>query len=93
MAIFDDCIIKTISSDAESHEEQDGGKHSFVGQTTAKLQAIFQLHVMKNTKKKRKLMILTLLKKAAFRACFTDQDHQNRNFMVSNAIVILLLKG
>ena len=30
-AMFDDCIIKTISSDAESHEEQDGGKHLFVG--------------------------------------------------------------
>ena len=31
VTIFDDCIIKTISSDAESHEEQDGGKHLFVG--------------------------------------------------------------
>ena len=39
-AIFYGCVIKTISSDAESHEEQDGGKHLFVGQTTAELQAI-----------------------------------------------------
>jgi len=29
-AIFDECVIKTISSDAESREEQDGGKHLFV---------------------------------------------------------------
>ena len=39
-AIFNDCIIKTISSDVESCEEQDGGKYLFVGQTTAELQAI-----------------------------------------------------
>ena len=39
-AIFYGCVIKTISSDAESREEQDGGKHLFVGRTTAELQAI-----------------------------------------------------
>ena len=89
--MFDDCVIKTISSDAESREEQDGGKHSFVGQTTAKLQAILQVYVTKNMEKKRKPKILTLLKKTAFPASFADKDHQNRNFMVSNAIVILLL--
>ena len=38
--IFNDCVIRTISLDAESHEEQDGGKHLLVGQMTAKLQAI-----------------------------------------------------
>ena len=32
MAMFADCIIKTISSDAESYEEQDGSKHSFVAE-------------------------------------------------------------
>ena len=31
MAMFNDCIIKTISSDAESREEQDGGKQFLVG--------------------------------------------------------------
>ena len=52
MAMFNDCIIKTISSDAESRKEQDVGKYSFVGQTMAKLQAILQVYVMKNTEKK-----------------------------------------
>ena len=51
-AMFNDCVIKTISSDAESREEQDGGKHSFVGQMTAKLQAILQVYVTKKTEKK-----------------------------------------
>ena len=37
---FYGCVIKTISSDAESREEQDGGKHLFVGRTMAELQAI-----------------------------------------------------
>ena len=53
--MFDDCVIKAISSDAESCEEQDGGKHSFVGQTTAKLQAILQVYIMKNMEKKQNL--------------------------------------
>ena len=61
--MFDDCIIKTISSNAESREEQDGGKHSFLGQTTAELQAVFQLHVAKNTEKKQKPKILASLKR------------------------------
>ena len=39
-AIINDCVIKSISSDAELREEQDGGKHLFVGRTTAELRAI-----------------------------------------------------
>ena len=38
--MFDNCIIKTIPTDAKSREEQDGGKHSFVERSTAELQAI-----------------------------------------------------
>ena len=30
-AMFNDCVVKTISSDAESCEEQDDGNYSFVG--------------------------------------------------------------
>ena len=71
-AMFDDCVIKTILLDAESHEEQDGSKQFLVGQTMAELQAIFQPQVTKNTEKKRKPKILTLLKKAAFPASFAD---------------------
>ena len=41
-AMFDDWVIKTTSSNAESCEEQDGGKHSFVEWKMAELQAIFQ---------------------------------------------------
>ena len=66
--MFNDCIIKTISSDAESSKEQDGSKHSFVGQTTTELQAILQVYVTKNTEKKRKPKILASLKKAVFPA-------------------------
>ena len=58
--MFNDCIIKNISSDAESREEQDGGKYSFVGRMTTKLQAILQVYVMKNTEKKRRSKILSL---------------------------------
>ena len=68
--MFNDCVIKTISSDAESRGEQDGGKYSFVGWTTAELQAILQVYVTKNMEKKRKPKILTSLKKAAFPASF-----------------------
>ena len=70
--MFDDCMTKAISSDAESREEQDGSKYSFVGQTTAELQAILQVYVMRNTEKKRKPKILASLKKAAFPASFAD---------------------
>ena len=70
--MFDNCVIKTISSEAESHEEQDSGKHSFVGRTMAELQAILQVCVMKNTEKKRKPKILTLLKKEAIPSSFAD---------------------
>ena len=31
-AMFDDCVVKTILSDAKSREEQDGGKQFLVGQ-------------------------------------------------------------
>ena len=86
-------MIKTILSDAESREEQDGSKYSFVGQTTAELKAILQVCVTKNTEKKQKPNILASLKKAAFPESFADKDHQNRNFIVSNTIVILLLLG
>ena len=78
--MFSDCIIKIILSDAESLEEQDGGKYSFVGQATAELLTILQAYVTKNTEKKRKPKILAPLKKAAFPASFADKDHQNRNF-------------
>ena len=91
--MFNDCVIKTISSDAESREEQDGSKYSFIGRTTVELQAILQEYVTKNMEKKRKPKILSSLKKAAFPASFTDKNHQNRNFMVSNTIVIFLLLG
>jgi len=64
--MFDDCIIKTISSNAESRKEQDGSCDFFVGRMMAELQAIFQLHVTKSTEKKKK--ILGLLKKVAFPA-------------------------
>ena len=57
-AIFDDCIIIT---DAESCKEQNGGKQFLVGQTTAKLQAVYQLHLTKKRGKKAKPNILTLL--------------------------------
>ena len=91
--MFNDCIIKTISSDAESREEQDGSKYSFVGQTMAELKAILQVYVTKNTEKKQKPKILASLKKAAFPVSFADKDYEKRNFMVSNTIVILLLLG
>ena len=62
--------------------------------TTAGLQAILQVYVAKNKEKKRKPKILASLMKAAFPASFTEsKDHQNRNFMVNNTIVILLLLG
>ena len=84
-AMLNDCIIKTTSSDAESRKNK--------RRMTAELQAILQVYVMKNTEKKWKPKILASLKKAAFPASFADKDHQNRNFMVSNTIVILLLLG
>ena len=84
MAMFNDCVIKTISSDPESREEQDGGKYSLVGRMTGELPAILQVCVTKNTEKKRKPKIIAMLKKAAIPASFADKDHQNRNFMVSN---------
>ena len=51
-AMFNDRIVKSISSDTESREEQDGGKYSFVRQTTAELRAILQVYVMNSTEKK-----------------------------------------
>ena len=51
VVMFDNCVIKTIPSDAESREEQDGNKQYFVGRTTAKLQVIFHLDVAENMEK------------------------------------------
>ena len=48
--MLDNCVIKTISTDAESREEQDGSKYSFVGRTTAELQAILQVCLEKYRK-------------------------------------------
>ena len=81
--MFNDYVIKTISSDAESCEKRDGAKYSFLGRTTAELQSILQVYVKKNTEKKQKPKILASLKKAAFPASFADRNHQNRNFMMS----------
>ena len=64
-AMFNDCVIKTISSDAKSREEQDGSKYSFVGRTTAELQAILHVCVTKNTEKKRRPKIC-LAEKGSF---------------------------
>ena len=47
-------ITKTIPSDAESHESQDGSKQKFVGGTTAKLWPIFCQGVMENMEEKQK---------------------------------------
>ena len=84
-AMFNDCIIKTISSDAESREKY----RTNVGRVTGDFASICKEKHGKEAKTKD----LALLKKAAFPAIFTDKDHPNRNFMVSNAIVILLLLG
>ena len=45
-------VIKNTPSDAESHEEQDGSKHKFVGGMVAKLWPYLHKDVVKNTKKK-----------------------------------------
>ena len=51
-AIFVYYVIKNTPSDAESREEQDDGKHKFVGGTTAKLWPDFQKGVVINTEEK-----------------------------------------
>ena len=51
-AIFIYNIIKNTSSDAESREEQDGGKHKFVGGTIAKLWPDLHKGVVINTEEK-----------------------------------------
>ena len=61
-----------MPSDAESREEQDGSKQYFVGQTTTKLQAVFHIHVAKNTERNENQRFLTLLKKATFPASFDN---------------------
>ena len=71
--MFDDCIIKATPSDAESHEEQTGSKQYLVGYTTAVLQAVFYLDVVKHMEKKRKPKIEAFLKKTTFPASFDDQ--------------------
>ena len=60
--MFDNCVIKTIPSDSEFREEQDGDKQFFTGQMMVGLQAIFHLDMAKDTESK----ILTLLKKVTF---------------------------
>ena len=50
-AMFNICIINTMPSDVNLREEQDGSKQYFVRQTTAKLQVVFHLYVVKNMKK------------------------------------------
>ena len=50
--MFNNYIRKNTLSKAESCEEQDGSKQNFVGQTTAELQAVFQLDVAKDMEKK-----------------------------------------
>ena len=45
-------VIKITPSDAESREEQDDGKHKFVGGTTAKLWPDFQKSVVIITEEK-----------------------------------------
>ena len=46
-----------------------------------------------NEKHGKEAKILASLKKAAFSTSFAGKDHENRNFMVSNTLVILLLLG
>ena len=47
-------IIQNTPSDAESREEQDGGKHKLVGGTTAKLWPDLHKGVVINTEEKSK---------------------------------------
>ena len=51
-AIFIYYVIKNTPSDAESREEQDDGKHKFVGGMTAKLWPDFHKGVVINTEEK-----------------------------------------
>ena len=43
--------------------------------------------------KEAKTKDFSLAEEGSFPARFADKDHQNKNFMVSNTIVILLLLG
>ena len=90
-AMFDDCIIQAISSDAESREEQDGSKHSFSGQTVAELLAIFQLHVSKNQGKEVKTKDFNFAEEGNFSCKLCSLGPSEQDFMVNNTIVILLL--
>ena len=65
--MFDNCIIKTIPSDAKLCEKQDGGKQHFLGQTTADLEAVFYLDVAENIENQR-----FKCKKTTFLASFHD---------------------
>ena len=51
-AIFNYYVIQNTPSDAESREEQDDGKLTFVGGTTAKLWPDFHKGVVINTEEK-----------------------------------------
>ena len=64
--MFNDCIIKTISSDAELREEQGGSKYSFVGQMVAELQAILQVYVTKKHGKETKTKDFSLAEEGSF---------------------------
>ena len=73
-AIFSYYVIKTIPSNAESCEEQDGSKQTFVEGTMAKIhKARFCLGVAKKWKRnENERFKLTPLKKATFPASFND---------------------
>ena len=50
--IFNYYVIQNTPSDAESREEQDDGRHKFLGGTTAKLWPDFHKGVVINTEEK-----------------------------------------
>ena len=54
MATFLCCIIKTVPSDAELREDQDGIKQMVVREMMAELCTIFHLYVAKKMKKEMK---------------------------------------
>ena len=89
-AIWQLCLIIALKNYVGSHEEQDGSKQNFVGTMMAKLKAVFHLYVVENTEK-MKIKNFNLAEEGNFLASFNDWDHKNRNFMVSNTVVILLL--
>ena len=66
-------VMKTILSDAKSHEEHDEMKYSPIRQTTAELCMILYMDVGKIMEKEWKLKAFwTIVKKATFLAHFVD---------------------